>query len=43
MDRISHRLWLRLTSVVLVINAVLVATDHRRNAWRPVEREMEIR
>jgi NitT/TauT family transport system permease protein len=30
------------TALVLVINAILVAVDKRFNAWRPVEREMEI-
>ena len=30
------------TALVLVINAVLVALDHRFNAWRPTDRDMEI-
>lgn len=30
------------TALVLVINALLVAVDHRINAWRPVERQMQL-
>jgi ABC-type nitrate/sulfonate/bicarbonate transport system permease component len=30
------------TALVLVINALLVWVDHRINAWRPVEREMQL-
>jgi len=30
------------TAIVLVINAVLVRIDRRANAWRPVERHMEL-
>jgi NitT/TauT family transport system permease protein len=30
------------TALVLVINAILTALDRRLNAWRPVDREMEL-
>ena len=30
------------TALVLVINALLAAVDRRFNAWRPVDREMEL-
>ena len=30
------------TALVLAINAILVWVDHRFNAWRPTERDMEL-
>ncbi len=30
------------TALVLVINGILTAVDRRLNAWRPVDREMEL-
>jgi NitT/TauT family transport system permease protein len=30
------------TALVLVVNALLVRVDHRINAWRPVERDMQL-
>lgn len=30
------------TALVLLINAAVVALDHRVNAWRPVERDMKV-
>jgi ABC-type nitrate/sulfonate/bicarbonate transport system permease component len=30
------------TALVLAINGVLTALDRRLNAWRPVDREMEL-